>query len=295
MRGTSAPLPHDQCDAMTTRHNSTPNSFPPDHSVPASVPAPQPSLSMRHHRTGPQATPTDGAPSRQRSAPIHSRSRRSAPASSQSSFAEQFLRWRDAAGIPSWQALAEQAGLSLYQVRQLRQGSFERLRFSSLAAIAETLNIPLPELVAAAYPHPAATVDHPHLPPNPLQHWESKQLQKALQQQKQQLLNEFQQAGLHTLEPWMLQWYRAVAAIQKNPQLPAMNLIPLMRPVETLLEQWGVTPIAIVGDEVSYNPQWHQMSHGIGQPGDHVRVVMPGFRQGDRLLHRAQVVPIYAH
>lgn len=278
---------------MTTRHNSTPNSFPHDRSIPAPVTAPRSSLPMRNSRTSPQAAPADGASSRRKSAAHRSRSRRTAPASSQCSFADQFLSWRDAAGIPSWQALAEQAGLSLYQVRQLRQGSFERLRFSSLAAIAQTLNVPLPELVAAAYPDPATTAEHPRLPAhNPLQHWESQQLQTALQQQKRQLLDEFQQAGLHTLEPWMLQWYRAVAAIQKNPQLPAMNLIPLMRPIESLLEQWGVTQIAIVGDEVSYNPQWHQMSHGIGQAGDHVRVVMPGFRQGDRLLHRAQVVPI---
>ncbi|NES19707.1 MAG: nucleotide exchange factor GrpE, partial [Symploca sp. SIO3E6] len=81
-------------------------------------------------------------------------------------------------------------------------------------------------------------------------------------------------------------------AAQQNEQLPAVKLLPLMRPVESLLQKWGVEAIAPVGAEVSYNPQYHQLISGNAQPGEMVKVRYTGYRQGEKLLYRAKVSPV---
>jgi molecular chaperone GrpE (heat shock protein) len=58
-----------------------------------------------------------------------------------------------------------------------------------------------------------------------------------------------------------------------------------------LVAAWEVEPIGTVGTEVPYDPQNHQLMGGTVQPGESVRVRYVGYRQGDRLLHRAKVSP----
>ena len=89
-----------------------------------------------------------------------------------------------------------------------------------------------------------------------------------------------------------MQWPTAAAAAEKNPQLPAVRLLPLIKPVEQLLKQWGVEAIASVGDEVAYDPQHHQLIEGTAAPGESVKVRYTGYRQGEKLLHRAKVSPV---
>jgi len=43
---------------------------------------------------------------------------------------------------------------------------------------------------------------------------------------------------------WLLQWPAAAHTAQSNPRLPAVRLLPLLRPMEQLLRQWGVQAIA---------------------------------------------------
>lgn len=105
---------------------------------------------------------------------------------------------------------------------------------------------------------------------------------------------QFQVTSLQTLTPWLLQWATVVHAVQKNPDLPASRLVPLVQPVETLMRQWGVTAIAPVGAEVPFDPTCHELMGGVAQPGERVRVRYAGYRHGDRLLHRAKVSPVSA-
>ncbi|HEY9295620.1 MAG TPA: nucleotide exchange factor GrpE, partial [Phormidium sp.] len=103
---------------------------------------------------------------------------------------------------------------------------------------------------------------------------------------------EFQQQSLQILESWLIQWPRAAYAAQQNPEAPAVKLLPLLRPVEQLLREWGVEAIASVGAELPFDPQQHQLIKGTAQPGDTVKVTHIGYRQGDKLLHRAKVEQI---
>jgi molecular chaperone GrpE (heat shock protein) len=65
----------------------------------------------------------------------------------------------------------------------------------------------------------------------------------------------------------------------------------LLRPLDTLLEKWGITKIGSVGAEVAYDPQRHQLMEGIDDIAENdiaiVRYV--GYMQGEKLLYRARV------
>ena len=124
-----------------------------------------------------------------------------------------------------------------------------------------------------------------------LQH-EYDRLQQQLVQQRQDLWQEFQQSSVQVLESLLLQLPTAAYAAQQNPQAPAVKLLPLLRPLDQLLQAWGIEPIATVGADVSYDPQQHQLMAGVAQPGDSVKVRYTGYRQGNRLLYRAKVSPV---
>lgn len=127
---------------------------------------------------------------------------------------------------------------------------------------------------------------------------EYQRLQAQLNEQRETLRQEFQRSTLQTLESWLLQFPTAAYAAQQNPQIPATRLLPLMRPIEQLLQEWGVESIGSVGDEVPFDPQQHQLMDGMANEGDLVRVRYVGYRQGEkataqyRLLHRAKVSPV---
>jgi molecular chaperone GrpE (heat shock protein) len=74
--------------------------------------------------------------------------------------------------------------------------------------------------------------------------------------------------------------------------MAAVQLLPLVRPVEKLLAAWGVEAIASVGAELPYDQKLHQLIEGTAQPGEMVKVRNIGYRQGEKLLHRAKVSAI---
>jgi molecular chaperone GrpE (heat shock protein) len=71
--------------------------------------------------------------------------------------------------------------------------------------------------------------------------------------------------------------------------LPAVKLLPLVKPVTDLLKHWGVEAIASVGEIVPYDPQWHQLMERSAEPGETVKIRYVGYRQGEKLLYRAKV------
>ncbi|MGC1395795.1 MAG: hypothetical protein WA828_16180, partial [Coleofasciculaceae cyanobacterium] len=64
------------------------------------------------------------------------------------------------------------------------------------------------------------------------------------------------------------------------------------RPVEQLMQEWGVEAIASVGSEIPYDPQWHQLMDGTAAPGEMVKVRYVGYKTAEKLLYRAKVSPI---
>ncbi|MBD2353846.1 nucleotide exchange factor GrpE [Tolypothrix sp. FACHB-123] len=213
-------------------------------------------------------------------------------------------------GISSFKALSRAAGVSERQILRLRQGKVAQMRVYILLKLSQVLQINLDELVvrfSELAPDSILSQDNQEIkrhsvPTNTEQELlqkiselknEYERSQLALQQQRETLLKEFQQQSLQHLESLLLQWPTAAQKAAENPQLAAIKIVPLVqKPLEKLLQQWGIEAIATVGTEIPYDPQWHQSMAGNLQAGELVKVRYTGYRQGDRLLYRAKVSPI---
>lgn len=205
--------------------------------------------------------------------------------------------------VSSFRQLSRVSGVSERQLKRLRQGQVSQMRVETLLKLAGVLRISVdqlltlfsPESISPMTPPRDRTLFTPEIPaPESLDNLKQEyhRLQQQFAAQRQTLLQEFQQSSVQVLESWLLQWPTAAYAVTQNDQLPAIRLLPLIKPVEKLLQQWGIEAIASVGDELAYDPQSHQLMSGTVQPGELVRVRYVGYRQGDKLLYRAKVSPV---
>jgi molecular chaperone GrpE (heat shock protein) len=177
----------------------------------------------------------------------------------------------------------------------LRQGQGLKLRGETLLKLSCALQVSVNELLemfSSGSTLPVFQVDGGEDNSLTALRQEYQRLQQQLEHQREIVRQEFQQSSLQVLESWLVQWPTAANAAQQNQQLPAVRLLPLVRPVEQLVQEWGVEAIAAVGSELPYDPQWHQLMAGTAQPGELVRVRYTGYRQGEKLLYRAKVSPI---
>lgn len=212
---------------------------------------------------------------------------------SQPDFTHQLQDLMQRVGFSSFKALARSANVSEQQLSRLRRGEVQQMRINVLLQISQALQVPLTELVGtfSAVDLSGGITPLQESKANADLKQEYERLQVQLAQQRQVLWQEFQQSSLQVLESWLVQWPTAAYKAQENPQLPAVRLLPLLRPMEQLLQQWGIEAIAPVGAELPYNPQLHQLMEGTAQPGEIVKVRYTGYRQGDKLLYRAKVSP----
>ncbi|NEO79795.1 nucleotide exchange factor GrpE [Moorena sp. SIO4G3] len=207
--------------------------------------------------------------------------------SSYPNYSEQLRQLMAKVGIPSFRQLSLRADVSELQVRRLRKGQVSQMQLKTLLKLAQALQVSVNQLLVMFLPNSVSTLQEE----DSTFKQEYQRLEQQLEQQRETLMQEFQQSSLQVLESWLVQWPTAAYAAQQNEQLPAVRLLPLVKPVEQLLEKWGVDAIASVGDELPYDPQQHQLMSGSAQPGDRVRVRYTGYRIGDKLLHRAKVSP----
>ncbi len=169
-----------------------------------------------------------------------------------------------AQGITSFRQLAQRAGLSPSPIRQLRRGNIGQIKGASLQKIAQALGISLDQLWQDCSPEGLQSPP----PMDPVQQY------------------------LELIEPWLRQWPTVVAAVANNPDLPATKVIPIVKPLEALITAWDITPIAPIGAELPYDPQFHELMTGTAARGDRIRVRYAGYRRGGKLLWRAKVSPV---
>jgi transcriptional regulator with XRE-family HTH domain len=202
-------------------------------------------------------------------------------------------------------ALSQASGVSQWQISRLLHGLILNQSIATIIKLAHTLQIPISELIAIFAPE--GTIEIRETPEKPKRELpetkdESREL-KSLQQEYQHLQHklaeqeralkaEFQKNSLEMLESWLVQWPTAATAAKGNAELPATRLLPLVKPVEKMIAQWGVEMIGSIGEEIAYDPQYHELMEGSATAGDTVKVRYVGYRQDDRLLHRMKVSPI---
>ena len=187
-------------------------------------------------------------------------------------------------GISSFQALSDRTGISRRAIDTLRKGNAATLRYADLAKLAEVLQIELNEFI------PKFITESSSSTIADLQE-EYKHLQQKLETQKQELRSQFERETIQQLESLLLQLPSAAHAAQNNPNMLAKNILPLLRPLDALLQKWGISMIGSVGAEVSYDPQKHQLMEGSNEieDGDLAIVRYVGYMQGEKLLYRARV------
>ena len=190
--------------------------------------------------------------------------------------------------LSSFRELSRAAGVSLWQVNQLRQGQALHMRVEALIPISQALQISLDALIAQFSSSPSLV--GAIAPPDSAEAITGEAIAKEAITAA--AIAAFQDASLQTLESLLIQLPTAIHAAQQKPDIPASRLIPLLRPIDRLLQDWGIEAIAPVGAEVPYDPHRHQLMDGTAQPDDLVRVRYTGYQQGDRLLYRAKVSPV---
>ena len=190
--------------------------------------------------------------------------------------------------------LSSVANVARLQLIRIQRGLILNISVGAIAKIARTLNLSIDDLVATFTQHQTQTIEPSVSDRDALAACrnEYQKLQQQMSRQQETLEAEFQQASLETIESWLLQWPTAAAAVRQNPQLPAPRLLSLVEPVEQLLHQWQVETIATVGEELAYDPQYHQLMKGIAEPGELVKVRYVGYKQKDKLLYKAKVSPV---
>jgi molecular chaperone GrpE (heat shock protein) len=201
-------------------------------------------------------------------------------------------------GIASFKALSRASGVSERQILRLRRGKLEQMRMDVLLKLSQALQMPLAELVATF--SESSVREEKNLDSELSTTREIADLKREyersllqLEQQRELLLQEFQQSSLQLLESLLLQFPTAAHKAKENPELPAVKIVPLVeKPLERLLQQWGIEAIAPVGAEIPYDPQLHQLMEGNAHIREIVKVRYTGYRQGDKLLYRAKVSPV---
>ncbi|MFM2064275.1 MAG: hypothetical protein RLZZ507_3946 [Cyanobacteriota bacterium] len=205
-------------------------------------------------------------------------------------------------GISSFKSLSRAAGVSERQILRLRQGKLTQMKVDVLFKLSKILRVSLSELVETFSSYNcesqegSLTVKTENLNSDAtLQEIadlkrEYERVVLMLEQQPEVLQQEFQQSSLQILESLLLFWPTAAQKAKENPQLEAVKILPLVqKPLEKLLQAWGVEAIASVGAEIPYDPHWHELLQGTAQLGETVKVCYLGYRQGNKLLYRAKV------
>ena len=197
-------------------------------------------------------------------------------------------------GISSFQILGDRAGMSRRAIDLLRKGNAATLRYGDLVKLAQILQIEVSELITK-FIDESSHDQSLNLEIIGLRE-EYQRLQQKMAMQTQELRSQFQRESIQQLESLLLQLPTAVYASQQNPNLLAKNILPLFRPIEVMLDKWGITAIGSVGTEVIYDPQKHQVMEAdnidnILKEGDAAVVRYVGYRQGEKLLYKARVTP----
>lgn len=216
---------------------------------------------------------------------------------SQIDFTQKLQDFMQRVGISSFKVLSRTAGVSERQILRLRRFGAEQMRVDVLLKLSQVLQVSLSELVTTFSEIVVrdTTATHELLQQIADLKKEYSLSQSQLEQQRQTLLQEFQHSSLQLLESLLLQFPTAAQKARENPQLAAVNIVPLVqKPLERLLLEWGVEAIAPVGAQLSYDPQVHQLLEGNAQLGETVKVRYTGYRQGGKLLYRAKVSPIHS-
>jgi len=191
-------------------------------------------------------------------------------------------------GISSFRQLSDRTQVSRRAIDQVRQAEAEKLKYADLWQLSQVLEISLERFMQIFSSLKLNQNFTEHLSENISEI-------NPTESQRENLKVELIAETLQKLESLLLQLPTAIYAAEQNPSLPARNLLPLLRPLDRLLESWQIEVIGKVGERIEYDPQWHSLIEEEVQPGELAIVRYVGYKQiengQEKLLYRAKVSP----
>jgi hypothetical protein len=115
------------------------------------------------------------------------------------------------------------------------------------------------------------------------------QLRLQLKQQSAQLKQDFQNETLTHLNSLIISYPTAKKMAEIKPDLPAKNLLALLTPLDTLIQNWGFEMIGQPWEKVKFDPQFHQGDRDDLEIGEDVYIRFVGYRDGEDILYPAKV------
>ena len=119
--------------------------------------------------------------------------------------------------------------------------------------------------------------------------YKSKKLTKQLETLPQKLEGNWQIESIAALQELLISYPTAKLMVELRHSVPAKNIIALLKPMEELLQKWGVETIGQPWKRVPYNPDIHDCGDEDVQTGQLVYIRWVGYHQGDRVLLPAKV------
>ena len=117
----------------------------------------------------------------------------------------------------------------------------------------------------------------------------NKKLITKLEQLPQQLEADWQKDSINLLQELLISYPTAKLMVELKHNLPSKNILALLKPLELLLQEWGIETIGQPWRKVAYNPNIHDCGEENISPGESVYVRWIGYYQGDRVLLPAKV------
>ncbi len=181
--------------------------------------------------------------------------------------------------------------ISQLQLYRLQNGLLSKMSLENVSKIATSLNISIEELIELfALETSLKNIPKPKNNDDILKDYQN--LQAKYEKQNKELTQKFQLASVEILESLLVQLPTFIFATTSNPNLAAQKLLPLLKPIDNLLNSWNIKPLNCVGEKLPYNPQQHQLLEGDCQQGDLVQVRYIGYIKDDAILYKAKVSPV---
>jgi len=126
-------------------------------------------------------------------------------------------------GIANTKELSKKAHIPELQLIRIRRGLIRQTPVDILLKLSQTLQISLSELINTFAP--GSITESQKTPSESASEYQL--LQKEMEQQRENLEQEFQQQVLETIESWLISWPTVVYRVGENPQLEAKKNITL--------------------------------------------------------------------
>ncbi|MEN9245812.1 MAG: helix-turn-helix transcriptional regulator [Thermostichales cyanobacterium BF4_bins_65] len=177
-------------------------------------------------------------------------------------------------GIPSWRAWQLRAGVSRRVIHKARHNQWQDLKWGEIQRLAASLDWDPQELLGLGAELQALKA-------------EIRQARAAAQQARQAV----QRSTFGQLQSLLVSYPTAQALAQRDPTRPAQSVLALLAPLESWLQQQGISRIGEPFQQQPYDPVVHQCSQPVAL-GDPVEIRFVGYRCGEEIWVPARVIPV---